>query len=154
MAQKNKKHEKFGLSWQLPTTWVLAPEKNTATRFYAYPNSGGAGMIDVRDLNANTSGDAATLTIEFMQEMKIEPSFIKDSQPRTIKKGNLQIQIFEKDALDMQLDNGTKLYKNQKLLLINNNKNQKHMLYVVEVYQKPAKHTKAIDNVIKTLKGE
>lgn len=152
---KNKKHEKAGLAWELPATWELSPEKNSDTRFYAYPTSGGQAKMEVRAVEGNTSEDAAKATVTFMQESNIEPSLIKDVQPRTVKKGNLAMQIFEKDYLDMKLGNGTELYRNQKLMLANHTKTgKKYIVYLVEIYEKPSKHTEAFNIVIKTLKAK
>ena len=152
VAQKNKKHEKLGLAWELPPNWVLSDEKNTATRFYAYPNSGGVGVMDLRDLQANSDSDAAKATVEFMQENKLEPSDLKGT-PRKVKQGKLQMQVFEKNELYMKLDNGTEIYKNMKLMLIEAN-GKRYIGYLAEIYEKPAKHTAALDGVVKTLKAK
>ena len=147
---QNNTHNKFGLTWQLPATWVLSPEKNTDTRFYAYPNSGGTGAMDIRALGKNEN--PAEATVNFMKETSIDPSFIKDTEPKKVKSGKLLMQVFEKDALDMKLSDGTDIYRNQKLILLSTQKGEKYILFLVEVYQKPAKHTKAIENAVKTLK--
>jgi hypothetical protein len=150
VAQKTKKHAKLGLAWELPDTWVLAPEKNSNTRFYAYPNSGGVGVMDLRDLQASNDSDAAKATITFMQENKLEPSDLQGT-PRKVVQGKLQMQIFEKDELYMKLDNGTEMYKYLKLMLIEAN-GKRYIAYLAEIYQKPAKHIKALENAVKTLK--
>ena len=153
VAQKKAKHEKFGLTWQLPDTWQLAPEKNTSTRFYAFPASGGQAKMDLRELSANGTEDAAKATVEFMKENSIPPSFLSDLTPQKITQGKLQMQVFAKDGLDMKLDNGTALYLNRKLVLINTNSGKKYILFVAEYYadDKP-KQKEAIENILKTLK--
>lgn len=155
VAQKNTKHEKFGLTWQLPAAWQLASEKNTDTRFYAYPTSGGQAKMDLRVLSASGTEDASKATIDFMKECNIPPSFLSDLTPQKIKQGKLQMQVFSKDGLDMKLDNGTSLYLNQKLALINTDSGKKYILYIAEYYAdaKP-KQKEAIENIIKTLKAK
>ncbi len=151
-SKKDTKHEKFGLTWQLPNTWALAPEKNTDTEFYAYPTSGGQAKMKLVALPANSDAEAAQGTVTFMQNNSIEPAFLKDLTPRKVKQGKLQMQIFEKDGLDMKLDNGTEIYKSEKLVLINTDKGKKFILHLAEYYQKPAKQQAAIENALKTLK--
>lgn len=154
-AQKNTKHQKFGLTWQLPATWQLTAEKNTDTRFYAFPASGGQAKMDLRVLSANTSEEATQATVDFMKENNISPSFLSELTPKKIKQGKLQMQVFAKDGLDMKLDNGTSLYLNRKLVLINTDSGKKYILFIAEYYA-DAKPTQkdAIENIIKTLKAK
>ena len=153
VVAQNTKHEKFGLTWQLPNDWQLSDEKNSDTQFYAHPTAGGQAKVDLRILSAKNDDEAEKATITFMQNNNIPPAFLSDIKSKKVKQGGLQMQIFEKDGIDLKLDNGTTLYVHRKLVLINTDAGKKYILHMLEYYaDNSPKQKEAIENVIKTLK--
>ena len=154
MAQNAKKHEKFGLVWNLPDTWDTPKEKNSDTHFYAYPTKGGQAKVELRLLSVASDEDAAKATIEFMKEKNVSPALIKEGTPRKVKQGNLEMQIFEKDVLDLKMEK-MDLYKSEKLILIATKGSKKrYILYMAEYYDKPAKCAEAFEALVKSLKAK
>lgn len=149
VAQKNAKYNKLGLAWQMPDNWKLAPEKNSDTRFYAYPSEGTAAI----DIRLVTDSDPAKATVGFMQENIVPPTLVSGQTPRNVQQGKLTMQVFEKDGIDMKLDNGTELGVNRKLIIAQASNGKRYLIYFVEHYKKgDAKQAKNIENILKSFK--